>query len=245
MIDLSSLTLLKGKKALVTGIANDQSIAWGCAKAFRALGRRPCDHLPQRQDASTYVEPLAESSTRRSFCRSTCATTASSRPSSTSIAKNGARSILCCIRSRSRRRRICRAASSTARKEGFLPGHGPLLLVVHPHGQARRAADEDGRRAVHDDLLRLADGRRKLQHDGAGEGRPRVGDALHGRRAWSQGHPGARHIARAAQDPRGFRHRRVRRAAAARRRTRHRRAVSSPSTTSASPSPSSPPMPPS
>src|SRR5690348_945614 len=29
---------LKGKKGLVVGIANDQSIAWGCAKAFRALG---------------------------------------------------------------------------------------------------------------------------------------------------------------------------------------------------------------
>lgn len=37
-IDLSTLPLLKGKKALVTGIANDQSIAWGCAKAFRAFG---------------------------------------------------------------------------------------------------------------------------------------------------------------------------------------------------------------
>src|SRR5207237_10356192 len=29
---------LKGRKGLVVGIANDQSIAWGCAKAFRALG---------------------------------------------------------------------------------------------------------------------------------------------------------------------------------------------------------------
>jgi enoyl-[acyl-carrier protein] reductase I len=38
VIDLSSLALLKGRKALVTGIANDQSIAWGCAKAFRAFG---------------------------------------------------------------------------------------------------------------------------------------------------------------------------------------------------------------
>jgi len=38
MIDLTSLALLKGKKALVTGIANDQSIAWGCAKAFHAFG---------------------------------------------------------------------------------------------------------------------------------------------------------------------------------------------------------------
>ena len=29
---------LKGRKGLIVGIANDQSIAWGCAKEFRALG---------------------------------------------------------------------------------------------------------------------------------------------------------------------------------------------------------------
>lgn len=29
---------LSGKKALVVGIANDQSIAWGCAQAFRMMG---------------------------------------------------------------------------------------------------------------------------------------------------------------------------------------------------------------
>jgi enoyl-[acyl-carrier protein] reductase I len=27
--------MLKGKKGLVVGIANNASIAWGCAKAFR------------------------------------------------------------------------------------------------------------------------------------------------------------------------------------------------------------------
>ena len=40
MIDVSTLAFLKGKKALVTGIANDQSIAWGCAKAFQAFGAK-------------------------------------------------------------------------------------------------------------------------------------------------------------------------------------------------------------
>ena len=30
--------VLKGKKALVIGVANDSSIAYGCAKAFRELG---------------------------------------------------------------------------------------------------------------------------------------------------------------------------------------------------------------
>ena len=37
-MDPTTFKLLKGKKALVTGIANDQSIAWGCAKAFSAFG---------------------------------------------------------------------------------------------------------------------------------------------------------------------------------------------------------------
>ena len=30
--------ILKGTKALVVGVANDSSIAYGCAKAFRELG---------------------------------------------------------------------------------------------------------------------------------------------------------------------------------------------------------------
>jgi enoyl-[acyl-carrier protein] reductase I len=59
MIDVSSLALLKGKKALVTGIANDQSIAWGCAKAFHAFGADVAvTYLNEK--AKQYVEPLAK-----------------------------------------------------------------------------------------------------------------------------------------------------------------------------------------
>jgi enoyl-[acyl-carrier protein] reductase I len=59
MIDISSLPLLKGKKALVTGIANDQSIAWGCAKAFRAFGADlAITYLNDK--ARPHVEPLAK-----------------------------------------------------------------------------------------------------------------------------------------------------------------------------------------
>ena len=59
MIDPASLTLLKGKKALVTGIANDQSIAWGCAKAFHGLGADVA--VTYLNDKSKpYVEPLAK-----------------------------------------------------------------------------------------------------------------------------------------------------------------------------------------
>src|SRR5882757_5066709 len=50
--------LLDGKKGLVVGIANDQSIAWGCAKAFRALGADlAVTYLNEK--AKKYVEPLA------------------------------------------------------------------------------------------------------------------------------------------------------------------------------------------
>jgi enoyl-[acyl-carrier protein] reductase I len=49
---------LKGKKALIVGIANEHSIAWGCARAFRALGAElAVTYLDER--AKPYVEPLA------------------------------------------------------------------------------------------------------------------------------------------------------------------------------------------
>ncbi len=50
---------LKGRKGLIVGIANDQSIAWGCAKAFRALGAElAVTYLNER--AMKHVEPLAK-----------------------------------------------------------------------------------------------------------------------------------------------------------------------------------------
>src|SRR6185295_17969676 len=38
MIPMAKAKLLEGKQGLIAGIANENSIAWGCAKAFRALG---------------------------------------------------------------------------------------------------------------------------------------------------------------------------------------------------------------
>ncbi len=49
---------LKGRKGLIVGIANEQSIAWGCAKAFRALGADlAVTYLNEK--AKKHVEPLA------------------------------------------------------------------------------------------------------------------------------------------------------------------------------------------
>jgi len=52
--------VLKGSKALVVGIANEHSIAYGCAKAFRELGADlAITYLNQK--ARPFVEPLARS----------------------------------------------------------------------------------------------------------------------------------------------------------------------------------------
>jgi len=51
--------VLNGSKALVVGIANDSSIAYGCAKAFRELGADlAITYLNDK--AKPYVEPLAK-----------------------------------------------------------------------------------------------------------------------------------------------------------------------------------------
>jgi enoyl-[acyl-carrier protein] reductase I len=58
MIPLAKAPLLEGKQGLIVGIANDQSIAWGCAKAFRALGAEVAvTYLNEK--AKKFVEPLA------------------------------------------------------------------------------------------------------------------------------------------------------------------------------------------
>jgi enoyl-[acyl-carrier protein] reductase I len=51
--------LLEGKRGLIVGIANDQSIAWGCARAFRAFGAElAVTYLNDK--ARKHVEPLAK-----------------------------------------------------------------------------------------------------------------------------------------------------------------------------------------
>jgi enoyl-[acyl-carrier protein] reductase I len=59
MLPVVKAKLLEGKKGLIVGIANEHSIAWGCAKAFRALGAElAVTYLNEK--AKKYVAPLAD-----------------------------------------------------------------------------------------------------------------------------------------------------------------------------------------
>ena len=58
-ISAVQMKTLEGRKGLVVGIANDQSIAWGCARAFRAFGAElAITYLNEK--ARPHVEPLAQ-----------------------------------------------------------------------------------------------------------------------------------------------------------------------------------------
>jgi enoyl-[acyl-carrier protein] reductase I len=57
-IPVVNAQLLRGRKGLIVGIANDRSIAWGCARAFHAFGAElAITYLNDR--AKPHVEPLA------------------------------------------------------------------------------------------------------------------------------------------------------------------------------------------
>jgi enoyl-[acyl-carrier protein] reductase I len=59
MSDASFRPVLAGQKALVIGVANDDSIAYGCAKAFRTAGAELAISW-LNEKARRHVEPLAQ-----------------------------------------------------------------------------------------------------------------------------------------------------------------------------------------
>lgn len=57
-IPVINAQLLRGRKGLIVGLANDRSIAWGCARAFHAFGAElAITYLNDK--ARPHVEPLA------------------------------------------------------------------------------------------------------------------------------------------------------------------------------------------
>jgi len=59
MTEYTPRPILEGKKALIVGIANDNSIAYGCARAFRSV-KADLAITYLNEKARPYVEPLAK-----------------------------------------------------------------------------------------------------------------------------------------------------------------------------------------
>ena len=161
---------LKGKKALIVGVANDQSIAYGCAKAFHELGAElAITYINEK--TKTYVEPLLQ----RPECAHLHAARRRARRAMLEAVfekiekeMGQARHRAALDRVRAESRPPGRVAQLFGR--GVQGGDGRVLPLLRAHGEACRAADEGRRLAVRDELLRRAEGGRELQRDGTGQG---------------------------------------------------------------------------
>ena len=109
--------VLLGYRALVAGIANEHSIAYGCASAFRELGAElAITYL--NDTAKRYVEPLAKKLDAAIFAPLDVTNPARSRRCSSRLRKSGAGSTFSFTRSPGPPRTICRVGSSTAPRKG-------------------------------------------------------------------------------------------------------------------------------
>jgi hypothetical protein len=183
-MDPSTFKLLKGKKALVTGIANDQSIAWGCAKAFSALGADLAVTY-RSEKTKKYVDPLLKEVKPSIYMPMD----------------------------------VQRPGELEAVFEAIDKKWGRLDILLHSiafapkedlQGRVVDCSKEERRHAVHDDVLWLPDGGRKLQPDGAGEGGARSFHPVSRRGAGSQGHQSPCYFAGSVEDTGGLGHQRIR-----------------------------------
>ena len=106
---------LHGKKGLIAGIANEHSIAYGCAKALRDAGADlAITYLNAK--AEPYVRPLAEELKSPIIVACDVREPGQLEAVFARIGRSGAGSISCSIRSPMHRRRICTAGSPIARR---------------------------------------------------------------------------------------------------------------------------------
>ena len=131
----------KASEGLIVGIANEHSIAWGCAKAFRALGAElAVTYLNDK--AKKFVEPLARELEAPIFMPLDVRTPGQMEAVFERISKEWGEldflvhSIAFSPKETLRRPRRRRAARRLSHD------HGCVVLVIHPHGASGRAADD-------------------------------------------------------------------------------------------------------
>ena len=153
MIPVVKAKLLEGKRGLVVGIANEQSIAWGCAKAFRAFGAElAVTYLNDK--AKKYVEPLARELEAPILMPLDVRTPGQLEAVFERVAKDWGKLDFVVHSIAFSPKDALQGRVVDVSREGFSHHHGGVLLDLHSHGAPGGAADAQGRHAFHDDLLR-------------------------------------------------------------------------------------------
>ena len=153
MIPAVKAKLLEGKKGLIVGIANENSIAWGCAKAFRAFGAEVAvTYLNDK--AKKYVEPLARELESPIVMPLDVGVPGQMEAVFKRISKEWGQLDFVVHSIAFSPKETLQGRVVDVPRDGFPHHHGCVLLDVHSHGASGRTADEEGRNAIHNELLR-------------------------------------------------------------------------------------------
>ena len=199
---MNSVTL-EGKKGLVAGIANANSIAYGCAKVFRSLGAELAITY-RGAKSEPYVRPLAGELASPIIMPCDVREPGQLEAVFERVRREWGRLdfLLHSIEFASKEDMHSRVVDCS--QAGFALAMDVSCHSFHPDGQASRAPHDGGRLPVDLDLLRVREGGRALLPDGAGESGPGERRPLHGRRTRPEGDQGPRPLARPGQDPGGL-----------------------------------------
>ena len=180
--------LMRGKRGLIMGVANNRSIAWGIARACRDHGA-DLAFTYQGDALKKRVEPLAEEVDGLvvGHCDVTDAASLDAVFAGGKSAWGSLDFVLHAIAfsDKDPTRRPLRRHH----RGQFHQDHADILLFVHGDRAARRKADDEWRLAADADLLRRREMDAALQRDGAGQGRARSFGALSRRRSRRQEYP--------------------------------------------------------
>ena len=196
-MDVRSESLLSGRKGLVVGIANEQSIAYGCARMFRKCGAELGRDLAQRQGAALRRAAGARALGDDRNAARRRAVRAPWKPVFDTIRERWGRLD---FRAAFDRLRACARPARPGRRydaRGLRTRDGHLVPLVRAHGAPRRTADGQGRNAAHDERTSAPrKSVRELRRHGPGEGGARGGRPVPRDRARAARHPRERRVAR-------------------------------------------------
>ena len=140
MLPVVKAKLLEGKKGLIVGIANENSIAWGCAKAFRAFGADlAVTYLNEK--AKKYVEPLARALDAPIVMPLDVNTPGQMEAVFERIAKDWGNLDFVVHSIAFSPKEALQGRVVDVPRDGFPDHHGCVLLDVHSHGASGGAAD--------------------------------------------------------------------------------------------------------
>jgi NAD(P)-dependent dehydrogenase (short-subunit alcohol dehydrogenase family) len=165
MIPAVKAKLLEGKRGLVVGIANEHSIAWGCAKAFRAFGAEiAVTYLNEK--ARKFVEPLAQALDAQIIMPLDVRVAGEMEAVFERVADQwGVLDFVVHSIAFSPKEALSGSRDGCCERR-LSNNDGRLVLDIYPHGAFGGATYAQRWHTFHDVLLWRPEGRRELQHHG-------------------------------------------------------------------------------